>query len=324
MKSIPFYPLIVILLIGLGSYLGCDPNDVVTSVTPASHTTSSTVVHATSLPPRTTNTILMGSFNIQRLGPSKMRDETTMNRLAEIVRQFDILAIQEITDSSGQVLPALIQRVNQNGAQYEFAISPRVGREASGYYEQYAFVFDSQRIMGGQQYCYLVQDQQDYLHREPFVGRFATRVNRPFTFTLINVHTDPDELNTELDALARLLIEIRNYESPEDDIILLGDLNEKPEKLRGLQQIPGLTAVLNVPTNTRQNRSLDNFLLDPRMTAEITGRAGTVDLQQMFGINLDEALRLSDHLPIWAEFANSEGTARPPAQTASQTTIFQR
>jgi hypothetical protein len=47
-------------------------------------------------------------------------------------------------------------------------------------------------------------------------------------------------------------------------------------------------------------------LVDGQTTREFTGRAGTIDLQQMFGIELEDAERISDHLPIWAEFAIGE------------------
>jgi deoxyribonuclease-1-like protein len=305
-RKIPFYPLLTVLLFGLGGYLGCDPSEIATPLNPTASTASGQIQFSPTTPARTHDTILIGSFNLQRLGPSKMANDWVMNCFTEIVRQFDLIALQEITDISQQALPELVRRVNQNGARYSFVVSPRVGRDATGYFEQYAFVFDTDRIAGGEAYCYMVNDDQDFLHREPHVGRFATRSSKPFTFTLINVHTDPSALATELDDLASLLLQIRNFEYPEDDVILLGDINERPGRLRGLERIPGLEALILEPTNTRKSRTLDNFLLDRQLTAEFTGRAGTIDLETMFGISQEEALRISDHLPIWAEFNINE------------------
>ena len=71
------------------------------------------------------------------------------------------------------------------------------------------------------------------------------------------------------------------------------------------------------PTNTRKSRTLDNFLLDRRLTAEFSGRAGTIDMESMFGISTEDALKLSDHLPIWAEFSIHEATETMIPRSAS-------
>ena len=48
---------------------------------------------------------------------------------------------------------------------------------------------------------------------------------RAFTFTLVDIHTDPDETKTELNALADTFVGVQQNGSGEDDVILLGDLN---------------------------------------------------------------------------------------------------
>jgi hypothetical protein len=42
-------------------------------------------------------------------------------------------------------------------------------------------------------------------------------------------------------------------------------------------------------------------------TSEFTGRAGVFDIVREFNLTLDEALEVSDHLPVWAEFSVYEG-----------------
>ncbi len=315
MRSLPFYPMMVLLLIGLGGYLGCDPNSmqvpnegesegefVSTSVTPGTN-----VASQGSIPDRTTATILIGSFNMQRLGPSKLDQPWVMEKFAEIIRHFDVIALQEITSKDQRTIPQLIELINRAGVNYSYTISPRIGREASGYYEQYAFVYDTARIHGGPKFCYPVQDDADILHREPFVGRFETVSNQPFSFTLINMHTDPDEIKYELDVLADVYVNVRQFEYPEDDVLLLGDLNADPTKFQKLGRIPGFAPlIVGVPTNTRKNKTLDNIMADRQTTREFTGRAGVMDLEQMFRIQLADVERISDHLPVWAEFSISE------------------
>ncbi len=325
MRRLPFYPLMVLLLIGLGGYLGCDPNSIQTPLNGGTESTASgNTQYSASIPERTNATILVGSFNMQRLGPSKLKKPIVMERFAEIIRRFDIIALQEITSKDQNTLPTLVNLVNSKGARYSYAISPRIGRAASGYYEQYAFVFDTNRIQGGPDFSYVVQDDRDILHREPFVGRFQTRSpSAPFQFTLINIHTDPDEITYELDVLADVYVNVRQYEYPEDDVMLLGDLNAGPNKMQKLGQIPSFEPLINgIPTNTRRNKTLDNILVDRQTTREFTGRAGTIDLEQMFGVQLAEAEKISDHLPVWAEFTATEQTVMGTAQSGATTSVL--
>jgi deoxyribonuclease-1-like protein len=138
---------------------------------------------------------------------------------------------------------------------------------------------------------------------------------------LVNIHTDPDDINTELDVLATVLTNVRAFEYQQaqiDDVMLLGDLNAAPGKLRGLERIQGTVSVINIPTNTRRDKVYDNIILDRGLTSEFTGRAGTIDLQSVFGIGEEQALKISDHMPIWAEFYMQRSS--PAALSASQPT----
>ena len=326
MRTIPFYPLVVLLLIGLGGYLGCDPNSVTLpldgDLAPAVNS-SSTASYSSTIPDRTNQTVLVGSFNLQRLGPTKLGNPWVMEKFAEIIRRFDVIALQEITSVDQRTLPMLVEQVNRLGARYSYTISPRIGRDGTnGYFEQYAFVFDTARITGHAELCYVVEDQQDVMHREPFVGRFETRSSQPFNFTLINVHTDPDEIHEELDVLAIVFQNVRTFEYPEDDIMLLGDLNAAPGKLQALERIPGILPVIQgVPTNSRQNKTLDNILVDRQLTREFTGRAGVIDVAKMFQLQLEDSERISDHLPIWAEFTITEASGVPALAAGGNTTV---
>jgi deoxyribonuclease-1-like protein len=309
MRSVPFYPMMVLLLVGLGGYLGCDPNSIeLVSDLGGKAPLSLDVSQTATIPDRTAQTILIGSFNMQRLGPTKLKDDWVMDKYAHIIRRFDVIALQEITSKDQRTLPQLVELVNRNGQQYSYTISPRIGREATGYFEQYAFVFDTRRIRSGPEFSYTVQDDADVLHREPFVGRFETvGTSQPFSFTLINIHTDPSEVKYELDVLADVYINVRQFEYPEDDVLLLGDLNAAPDKLQRLGRIPNFEPlIVGIPTNTRKNKTLDNILADKQNTREFTGRSGTIDLERMFRVQLQDAERISDHLPVWAEFTISE------------------
>jgi endonuclease/exonuclease/phosphatase family metal-dependent hydrolase len=253
--------------------------------------------------------VRIASFNIQVFGESKLAKPQVMHVLADVARQFDVLAIQEVRARRQDILPRFIDQINAAGRSYEFAIGPRLGRTTST--EQYAFVFDSQRIEIDREGMYTISDPDDLLHREPLVAGFRVRgppAERAFTFTLINIHTDPDETDTELDALDDVFRAVRADGRQEDDVILLGDLNVDDEHLGQLGQVPDIAwAVLGTPTNTRGTRQYDNLVFDQRATTEFTGRVGVLDLMREYNLTLDEALEVSDHLPVWAEFDAEEG-----------------
>ena len=93
----------------------------------------------------------------------------------------------------------------------------------------------------------------------------------------------------------------------EDDIIMLGDLESDPEHLGRLGRVPGLVAAVNgVPTTTRGTRLADNILFDRRATVEYTGRSGVLDMIRELDLTPQEALEISEHLPVWAEFSSYE------------------
>jgi hypothetical protein len=127
---------------------------------------------------------------------------------------------------------------------------------------------------------------------------------------LINVHTDPEEVNTELNDLAQVYQAVRSGAAGEDDIILLGDFNADDRNLGDLGRIPGIYPLISgVFTNTRQTNMYDNVIVHRGSTTEFTGRAGVYDIQAYHNLTMDQALQVSDHLPVWAEFQAYEGTA---------------
>lgn len=258
---------------------------------------------------RNGQTVRIASFNIQVFGESKLANPNVMNVLVQIVRQFDVVAIQEVRARSQDIVAQFVHQINSSGAHYDYVIGPRLGRTSSK--EQYAFIFDAASIEVDRQSVYTVDDPDDLLHREPLVAGFRVRgppPNEAFTFTLVDIHTDPDETVKELNVLDDVVRAVRNDGRGEDDIILLGDLNVDDRHLGELGQMPYLVHVLaGIPSNTRGSHLYDNVLFDGRATVEFTGRAGVLDFAKQFGLTLDQALEVSDHCPVWAEFTIREG-----------------
>lgn len=86
-------------------------------------------------------TLRIGAFNIQVFGVTKASKPEVMDVLADIIRTYDVIAIQEIRDASQTALSALVDLVNTDGSQYDYVVSERLGRTTS--MEQYAYIFNT-------------------------------------------------------------------------------------------------------------------------------------------------------------------------------------
>jgi deoxyribonuclease-1-like protein len=259
---------------------------------------------------RSGNTLRVASFNIQVFGEKKLATREAADVLARVIRYFDVVAIQEIRDANDDFLARFLALVNADGSHYDYVIGPRLGRSNSK--EQYAFVYNAASVECDRQNVYTVDDPDDLLHREPLVAGFRVRgppPERAFTFTLIDIHTDPDEAQAELNVLDDVFRAVRDDGRGEDDIILLGDLNADDRHLGELGQVGYIAWVVSgVPTNTRGTHLYDNILFDSRATVEYARHAGVFDLMSEFHLSMQQALAVSDHLPIWAEFSLEEAT----------------
>jgi hypothetical protein len=249
--------------------------------------------------------IRIASFNIQVFGDAKAKKPYVMATLASIIQNFHIVAIQEIRTQDDYFIDNFLRTyVNQNGRSYDKIVGPRLGRTNSK--EQYAYLYDTAAIEVNPRSIFTVNDPDDLLHREPLVAQFRVRGPPPqqaFTFVLVDIHTDPDETKAELNAMGLVYQAVRRACGGEDDIIVLGDLNVDDRNLGDLGRLDGVRPVIrNTPTNTRQNAQFDNIIYHQPSTGEYTGRGGVFNFAQQFRLTPDQALEVSDHLPIWAEF----------------------
>ena len=254
--------------------------------------------------------IRIASFNVQSLGNAKAAKQYVMVRLADIVRKFDLVAIQEIRSTNDYLVPDFVQLVNNPGGnfpqrRFDYVIGQRVGRTTNQ--EQFLFLFDTERIEVDQQSVYTISDPDDLLFSEPLVATFSTRGVNPdeaFTFTVVNNRTDPVRVNDELDALAEVYRVVRRSARQEDDVILVGDFHSDDRHLSRLGQLPGIfPTIAGVWTNTRQDNQYDNLILHQPSTTEYTGRSGVFDVMRNYNLTEQQALEISDHFPVWAEFS---------------------
>ena len=76
------------------------------------------------LPERQYGSVLLGSFNIRKLGSSRSRNANTWEFLAEVCRSFDLLAVQEVMDD----LSGLRRLMSLLGPDFDLIVSDVTGK----------------------------------------------------------------------------------------------------------------------------------------------------------------------------------------------------
>ena len=241
--------------------------------------------------------IRLASFKIE----NAKRDVDT-RLLAEICQRYDAIAIQNVTTSGlmSQVVSELIGR----GQDYVF-----IDRKDRS--QNLAIIFNQRTLMLDDQHWYTVNDPSQIMANAPLVAWFRTRnadPNHAFTFSFANVQFDSERPDKEIAFLGELFRAIRDDGRGEDDIIIAGDFNSGQRGLGVLDDKSGLRCAINgQATNTESTAQLDNVIFNSRATVEYTGGSGVFDFMRQFNMSMDQALRTSRRMPVWAEFSVIEG-----------------
>ena len=248
-------------------------------------------------------TISMAAWNI-RIFSDNSRDDTELAIIAEILVNYDFIAITEIRDE--RVLRRTLAFLQKMGRDYDYLISSPVGSKVK---ERYAFLFDSALITvieNGE----IFADPDDVFLREPYYATFRAG---QFDFTVIAIHVIYGKLvgqrQEEIQALATIFQAIQSADPLEQDVILLGDFNREPDDLVAygpLMTIPFMTYLFDLPlkSHIKDSSLYDNILFQTNHLTEYTGEHGINRFDEIYFENDDKAanLAVSDHRPIWAKF----------------------
>lgn len=263
-------------------------------------------------------TIRVASFNAGSLGPAKVAKPHVLEAFVGIIRQFDVVALQEIQTSRDDLLPILVDKLNQSGRKYDYLIGPRVGRVAPK--AQFAIIFDAQRLETDRYQLYTVDDPEDLMNYEPLVAWFRCKevpAKEAFTFSLINVRVDYNFVERESGILPSLIEAVQGDGRDEDDWIIAGDIAGNATNIPGSEEGGIRFAIRDLPTNVSGTHALDSIFFSAPATTEYTGRSGVLDFLRAQNLSMERALEISDHLPVWAEFSIVEGAVpgrvAPPA-----------
>ena len=169
--------------------------------------TSSKPVASVTSPSINRTVYAIATWNLQIFGRSEAGDPAKLARIAEAIQQYDIVAMQEVRDSSGLAAKALCD--NLKG--YSCLLGERVGYTTMK--EQYLIAYkDGIRLVGHNDNL----DLQSQYSRPPLFASFEVN---GWSFTLVDIHTVPEDTPKELDQLDDLVGKLKG------DIIVVGDMN---------------------------------------------------------------------------------------------------
>jgi len=290
-------------------------------------------IESSGLPPKIADqNLLVASWNIRAFGEiyrawsensgSPKRNLRALAIIAEIMRNLDVIAIQEIKpDTSG--LRMLVE--DFLGPNWGLLLSD-VSAGDCGNYERLAIVFDRRRVQPSGLAGEIVLppgpqgDPSRQFCRTPYLVGFRAGEER---FALLTAHINygnvPADRLPELQALAEYTAhEIHERssgaESEEHNLIVLGDMNIDRRGDNPLFQAFIATG-LNVPSQLSNLKTTYNtdakyydqigWFMDEAFTLRYADRAGTVDFAGAVFKEMSNFLmsyRMSDHFPLWVEF----------------------
>ena len=255
------------------------------------------------------NRIRIASFKLSGNAPQTNK-QLSMRVIADISRRHDLIAFQEVDGHRPgwlDELTAEIGRQSNGQAVYKHASDHvRVARNEP----QYAFLYNTATLDLEMGHTYTVADPDNVLVREPLVGWFRTRTVHPseaFTFTVANIQLGREHPGNEIVYLGDLYDAIRRDGRGEDDVIFVGDFESGDRALKTTQTKFGMTWVVSdQATNTMKDAQYDNIVFNQMATLEFTGNGGVVDFLKVYNLGFRDAMAISEHMPVWAEFSARE------------------
>ena len=276
--------------------------------------------------------LVIGSWNIRALGRfhpeftendgSPKRNLRALASIAEILRRFDVVAIQEIKRNT-EAVRALVD--DFLGPDWDLILTD-VSAGSAGNKERLGFIFDRRRVKLSGLAGEIVLPETDagdpaeQFDRTPYIVGFDARDMR---FSLVTAHIKfgeiPDARIPELEKLAKVVAkELRDRARQNDreigSVIVLGDFNIDrrgdnplfqafvstglvvPSQLHGLKTTTG-----NEPKFYDQIA----WFMGDDMKITFNNAAGVIDFVGALFPELSRSSmthRVSDHFPLWAEF----------------------
>ncbi len=244
------------------------------------------------------------SWNIENLGQSKSNSE--LSSIANTVKDYDIVAIQEVVAGYGgaQGVAKLADELNRKGSKWDYAISDPTSSSAYKT-ERYAYLWKTSRArLKGKPW--LESKFQLEVDREPYLATFE--INKK-EVTLVNFHAITKSKQPERE------IKYFKYlpaQYPQLNLLFLGDFNcpESHSVFTPLKKMGYTPLLYNQKTSLKKNSKngealaseFDNIFYNKKVK-KIDG--GVIHFYKAFS-SLQEARKISDHIPVWMVFSLDE------------------
>ena len=244
------------------------------------------------------------SWNIKDFG--KSRDDTEILNIAKLLRDADLVAIQEVVakDPGGaQAVARLADQLSRMGAAWDYRVSNPTKSPSSQISERYAFLWKKHKLkMLGRPH--LINELSDIVHREPFLGIFIYQNKK---IHVLNYHScTHKKYYPERAEIINISKWIRDNEFA--NTIWLGDMNlEIKDSAFRLIKMSGFMNILNGEKTSLKrkckngvylSRSEDNILVKFNSFKVINHRV--IDFIKKGDCNdvIWKRNNYSDHLPI--------------------------
>jgi len=240
------------------------------------------------------------SWNLENFGKSKA--DSTIVSIAHILKDYDIVALQEVVAGPGgaQAVSRLADQLNRSGAKWDYTISePTQGNRYKK--ERYAFLWKTARVKKIGK-AWLEKKYGKEIEREPYLCTFEYKGKQ---FTTVNFHgiTTKDQPETEIKYFKLL-----PQEYPILNLVFLGDFNcpQSHGVFNPLKKMGWRSAFQNQKTSLKKACKNNNCLASEYDNIFYNGEklsciaSGVVLFFKNF-VSLKKAKSLSDHIPVWVE-----------------------
>lgn len=279
------------------------------AVTLTRNSTSQVAFDVNPAPARAFRNLKIASWALDGFGPTKLANSLARRNLARVIRQFDVVALQQIASIERDLVPRLVDAINEGDKRYDYVIGQSTG--PVNRQEQLAFIFDTTSVVVDRRQTYTVEDPDQQITFDPLVAWFRAvepPATQAWTFSLVNVRIDLARAPTEVALLPGMLSAIRADGRGEDDVVMAGLFQADDAYL--LPTMGGETfksAVRSLPTDIFGQYQTSNVLIDTATTSEYLGRSGIFDYLRVYKMTLSEAETVTSHLPVYADFTATEG-----------------
>ncbi|XP_060913841.1 deoxyribonuclease I-like 1-like [Labrus mixtus] len=263
----------------------------------------------------TVTSLKICAFNVQSFGESKAHNKKVMGILLKILSRCDLCLIQEVRDSKGEAIRALLNDLNgyEKSNSYSYVASERLGRKT--YKEQYVFIYRKNMLEVKEHYQYPKpagegHNDTDVFSREPFIVRFHSPTTLVKDFVLIGQHTCPRNAMKEMDQLYTVFKGV-HQKWKTDNVMILGDLNAdcsyvtiKGWRAVRLRSDPRFRWLIGDEQDTtvreKTHCAYDRIIVHGReiISCIVPGSAQPFNFKENFHLTEEEALEVSDHFPV--------------------------